>query len=189
VPRKPNPGETLWTPALVERLSELWLSGTASGEIGRRLGISRSSVMGKLRRLDLLCRDRPRMPIRSRWEAARNLLTSNEQVSKPPQKPKKPAKTPDRYFAEFTQKPLPPPPPEPPIGSYTILQLKAGQCRWPQGERPDYQFCGERQASQSSYCESHSAIAHSRGSQRDYDRAAEQALAGKLFASRAGIEQ
>jgi hypothetical protein len=30
-------------------------------------------------------------------------------------------------------------------------------------------------------------MAHNRGSQRDYDRAAEQALAGKLFASRAGV--
>jgi hypothetical protein len=32
-------------------------------------------------------------------------------------------------------------------------------------------------------------MAHNRGSQRDFDRQAEQALAGKLFASRAGIEQ
>jgi hypothetical protein len=30
-------------------------------------------------------------------------------------------------------------------------------------------------------------MAHNRGSQRDYDRMAEQALAGKLFASRAGV--
>jgi hypothetical protein len=130
--------------------------------------------MGKLRRLDLLCRDRPKLPI-------------VRMPRQPEPAPKKPAKSPDRFFAEFTQKPLPPPPPEPPIGRYTILQLKAGQCRWPTGERPDYQFCGQRQASNSSYCLDHAQLSLSRGSQRDYDRAAEQALAGKLFASRAGV--
>jgi hypothetical protein len=115
--------------------------------------------MGKLRRLDLLCRDRPRMPIRSRWEAARTLLKNEQNIEQPPskpQKPKKPAKTPDRYFAEFAAKPPPPPPPpEPPIGSFDLLELRNGHCRWPSGDRAPYKFCGQRQASNSSYCEDH----------------------------------
>ena len=123
--RKPNPGETLWSEALVARLSELWLSGTTSGEIGRRLGITRSSVMGKLRRLDMLCRDRRPPPIR------------------PPQMPvirrnKRPPKTPDRYFAEFAAKPLPPPP----IGSFDLLELRQGHCRWPTNDASPWTFCG-----------------------------------------------
>lgn len=141
--RKPTPGETLWSEALVARLSELWLSGTTSGEIGRRLGITRSSVMGKLRRLDMLCRDRRPPPI------------------KPPQMPvirrnKRPPKTPDRFFAEFAAKPPPPPPPEPAIGSFDLLELRNGHCRWPSsGDGPKWTFCGSPQISGSSYCEEH----------------------------------
>ena len=139
--RKPNPGETLWNEALVARLSDLWLSGTTSGEIGRRLGITRSSVMGKLRRLDMLCRDRrppPSMPLMPKMR--RN---------------KRQPKTPDRYFSEFAQKPPPPPPPEPPIGSFDLLELRNGHCRWPEGDRAPFRFCGEQQMSGSSYCEPH----------------------------------
>jgi hypothetical protein len=110
---------------------------------------------------------------------------------KPPKKPKRPAKTPDRYFAEFAAKPPPPPPPpDPPSGSFSLLDLRHGQCRWPGPEdRAPWTFCGAPQAFDSSYCAEHHAMAHARGSQRDYDRQAEQALAGKLFTSRAGIEQ
>jgi len=164
-----NPGEFDWTPAIVEHLSTLWLSGITGGEIGHRLGVSRSSVMGKLRRLGLLCRDRSRVPIKP-----------------PPQIPqmrenKRPLPPPEPYQA-------PHPPPLPPIGSFALLDLRNGHCRWPCSDGfPPYKFCGAPQASQSSYCEFHFALAHNRGSQRDYDRAAEQALGGKLFASRAGV--
>jgi GcrA cell cycle regulator len=167
--RKPNPGETLWSDALVERLSELWLSGTTSGEIGRRLGISRSAVMGKLRRLDLLCRDRRRPPPSMRSQIPQ-MRTNTRPL--PPPKPYK----------------APPPPPLPPIGSFDLMDLRSGHCRWPCSDGfPPYKFCGAPQASQSSYCSLHFALAHHRGSQRDYDRAAEQALAGKHFFGRAGV--
>jgi len=180
--RPPNPGEILWSEALVARLSELWLSGTTGGEIGRRLGISRSAVMGKLRRLGLLGRARPIVPPKM---PARLLLKSNEQVSKPQKRPhkrnKRPLPPPEPYQA-------PPPPPLPPIGSFGLLDLRNGHCRWPCSDGfPPYKFCGAPQASQSSYCSLHFALAHNRGSQRDYDRQAEQALGGKLFASRAGV--
>jgi GcrA cell cycle regulator len=181
--RKLNPGETLWSDALVARLSELWLAGTTGLEIAGLLGVSRSSVMGKLRRLGLLRQDRPRMPIVRR---VARLLKSSEQSSRPqiPQMRtnKRPLPPPEPYQA-------PPPPPDPPIGSFSLLDLRAGHCRWPEGSRAPYAFCGAPQASQSSYCPEHARLSLSHGSQRDFDRAAEQALAGKLFASRAGIEQ
>lgn len=174
--RPPNPGEILWSEALVARLSELWLSGTTGGEIGRRLGVSRCAVMGKLRRLGLLGAGRT---------APAQLLKTTEQVSKPPQIPqmrrnKRPLPPPEPYQAL-------PPPPLPPFGSFDLLDLRHNSCRWPEGERPDYRFCGRPRHHESSYCKIHYAMAHHRGSQRDYDRQAEQALAGKLFASRAGV--
>jgi len=173
--RTPNPGEILWSEALVERLSELWLAGITGGEIGHRLGISRCAVMGKLRRLGLLGAGR-RMP-------ARLLLKTTEQVSKPKPRPKRanrrPLPPPEPYQA--------PPPPPPAYGTLNLLDLRHNSCRWPEGSRPDYRFCGRPRHHESSYCAEHHAMAHSRGSQRDYDRAAEQALGGKLFASRAGV--
>jgi len=101
--RKPNPGDFLWSDAAIARLTKLWLDGVTSGEIGRLMGITRSSAMGKLRRLDLLCRDRPGMPTVRR--PARLLLKSSEQVSK--RRNKRPLPPPKPYQA-------PPPPPEPP---------------------------------------------------------------------------
>ena len=82
----------------------------------------------------------------------------------------------------------PPPPPVPPIGSFGLLDLRAGHCRWPGPEdRAPWTFCGAPQLFDSSYCKFHHELAHNRGSQRDYDRMAAQALGGKLFASRAGV--
>jgi hypothetical protein len=53
-------------------------------------------------------------------------------------------------------------PPVPPVispktvsFSLTLLELKSGMCRWPQGERAPYRFCGAEQVFGSSYCEEH----------------------------------
>jgi GcrA cell cycle regulator len=143
-----------WTKKRIALLSELWLCGHSSGECARRLGVSRNAAIGKLRRLGLLGRERPQLPtMRLRLPPARMLLKTTEQVSKPPQKPRK----------RQNQRPLPPPepykaptpPPLPPIGSYRLLDLRHNSCRWPEGDGPIYVFCGRPQASQSSYCEEH----------------------------------
>jgi GcrA cell cycle regulator len=157
-----------WTDAQVALLKELWLAGFTGGEIGRRLGISRSAAMGKLRREGMLRQDRPK--------PAQNLLKTGQPGSNPPNK-------------WFPAPPSPPPPPpDPPIGKFGLLDLRHGHCRWPgPQDRPPWTFCGRPRAGESSYCSEHHAMAHNRGSQRDYDRMAEQALAGKLFASRAGV--
>jgi GcrA cell cycle regulator len=176
-----------WTKKRIALLSELWLCGHSSGECARRLGVSRNAAIGKLRRLGLLGRERPQLPtMRLRLPPARMLLKTTEQVSKPPQKPRKrqnqrPLPPPEPYQA-------PPPPPEPPIGSFNLLDLRQGHCRWPGlQDRAPWTFCGAPQVFDSSYCSEHHAMAHNRGSQRDYDRMAAQALGGKLFASRAGV--
>jgi hypothetical protein len=167
--RKLNPGDFDWTDAAIALLSELWLAGNTSGECGRALGVSRSAAIGKLGRLGLLRRERPRM---ATVRPPARLLRIEQPVSKPkpPQKPKKrqntrPLPPPEPYQA-------PPPPPVPPIGSFGLLDLRAGHCRWPgPQDRAPWTFCGAPQASQSSYCSEHHALAHNRGSQRDYDRA------------------
>jgi GcrA cell cycle regulator len=186
VPRKPNPGDYDWTDAAIALLTDLWLCGYSSGECARRLGVSRNAVVGKLGRLNLLRRDRPRLPIMARRVDIQLPTDFPTVINRPPKKPrirqnKRPLPPPEPYQA-------PPPPPLPPIGSFDLMDLRSGHCRWPCSDGfPPYKFCGAPQASQSSYCSLHFALAHNRGSQRDYDRAAEQALAGKHFFGRAGV--
>jgi len=141
-----------WTPTAVTLLTDLWLGGHSGGEIGRQMGLSRSAVMGKLRREGLLCRDRPKLPI-VRMSAL--LLKNVSNIEQPKKTPKKPAKSPDRFFAEFAGKPLPPPPPRPPYGRLKVLDLRHNSCRWPEGDGPIFVFCGRPQAPLSSYCEEH----------------------------------
>jgi len=148
-----NPGETDWTPALVEHLSALWLAGVTSGEIGRLMGISRSSVMGKLRRLNLLRNDhRPLLPRRM---PAQKLLKNCSVLSRTK---KVPHKRHLRRVTDFVTPPPPLPPPEPPIGEFGLLDLRARHCRWPGPEdRPPHTFCGAPRVGESSYCSEHHA--------------------------------
>ena len=48
-----------WTQERVEKLTELWATGLSTSEIGRRLGITKNAVVGKVRRLDLAMRRQP----------------------------------------------------------------------------------------------------------------------------------
>ncbi len=51
-----------WTPERVAELTKLWASGLSASEIGRRLGVTKNSVVGKVRRLDLAMRRQPTTP-------------------------------------------------------------------------------------------------------------------------------
>lgn len=51
-----------WTSERVAQLSKMWATGLSASEIGRRLGITKNSVIGKARRLDLAMRRAPALP-------------------------------------------------------------------------------------------------------------------------------
>lgn len=181
-----DPADFVWADEHVERLKQLWAEGLSASECGARMGVSRNSVIGKIHRLGLSGKyRRPRegrrrmtKPKRDAASESRDLLdlqTAQNSATSPESRDAPPWK---RDLSE-----------EPRRGSFDLLQLRAGMCRWPEGNRAPYSFCGAPQAAQSSYCRKHYALAHSRGSQKDFDRAAEQGLAGKLFASRAGVDE
>jgi GcrA cell cycle regulator len=48
-----------WTPERIDRLTALWTSGATSYACAAELGVSRSTICGKIRRLGLLRCDQP----------------------------------------------------------------------------------------------------------------------------------
>ena len=48
-----------WTDEMVESLKKMWDEGLSTGEIGKRLGVSKNSIVGKVHRLQLVARPSP----------------------------------------------------------------------------------------------------------------------------------
>ena len=48
-----------WTDKMVEDLKIMWKQGLTTGEIGKRLGVSKNSIVGKVHRLQLDARPSP----------------------------------------------------------------------------------------------------------------------------------
>src|ERR1700722_14935000 len=56
-----------WTPDRIDHLTLLWDDGVTTGEIGRRIGVTKNAVIGKVHRLGLVPRViiSPRAPTRN----------------------------------------------------------------------------------------------------------------------------
>ena len=54
-----DPMDSVWTEDLIDTLGKLWAEGLSTAEIGRRLGVSKNSVVGKAHRLSLTPRPSP----------------------------------------------------------------------------------------------------------------------------------
>jgi len=138
-----------WTEERIEQLKKLWGEGFSASECATRLGgITRNSVIGKIHRLGLsgkyrLTREsapRPRRMtatlkvkrMRKENAAAQLLETTEQQVSRPEMPQMRPNKRP-----------------------LLLHDLQPHHCRWPDGDRAPYSFCGAPKAFGSSYCEEH----------------------------------
>ena len=52
----PERVEVTWTPERIERLVALWEEGVTTAEIGRRIGVTKNAVIGKVHRIGLVPR-------------------------------------------------------------------------------------------------------------------------------------
>jgi len=158
-----------WTNTAIARLRQLWSEGLSTAEIGRRLGTSKNSVVGKAHRLDDL-------PARG------NPIKRDEQ--KRCHQPKR--IRPDRRHhtlpmlqsMQETQKVgIPPPqcgavPPQAQPAASPLrtssVPLQPSQrrqpCCWPVGEpgTPGFRYCDEHSVPDKPYCAAHCHLAYQR---------------------------
>ena len=80
-----------WTDEMVENLKKMWDQGLSTGEIGKRLGVSKNSVVGKVHRLQLVGRP---SPIKKKNENSSQKKTSQPSPVTNEKKPQKPAAKP-----------------------------------------------------------------------------------------------
>lgn len=141
-----------WSESLTEQVAELWnrtrLSAT---EIGRKLGRTRNSVLGKINRLGLLGTS-GRIPC----------------VNEYSHKPKKAARRSSsavrlRPRSRSRETALLPPGPEiaTPL-NIPLMQTKDGQCRYMAGE--DRLCCGHPTVYRSAWCHKHFHVVYKHGS-------------------------
>ena len=48
--------DVTWTPERIEQLTTLWEEGITTAEIGRRIGVTKNAVIGKVHRIGLVPR-------------------------------------------------------------------------------------------------------------------------------------
>lgn len=133
--------QTEWTDELKGIVRDLWERGSSASQIARELvannlaspGLTRSAIIGLVHR---------------------NGFTKSETFKKPPRAPRAPRNndgTPASIlklveFEESTQ-------PVEFLG-ISLLDLEAGQCRFPRGDDSPFLFCGQPAKPNSSYCPS-----------------------------------
>ncbi len=164
---------TIWTPARIGTLQELWGSGLSAKEIAARLGsgITRNAVIGKAHRLGLSSRPSPikrgaeKVPgaplVKTRMSAPkamglrRDVMVGSgaynaSQARNTGFEDNEPRGRRDAGYTRTFK------------GSNTASQVQAQQCRWPLGDplKPGFRFCEHTAIPGLSYCYDHACVAY-----------------------------
>ncbi len=152
-----------WTDKMVEDLKVMWKQGLTTGEIGKRLGVSKNSIVGKVHRLQLDARP---SPIKKKEDN-----TPKDTASVPETSPQK-TQTKDKKTADTQEKKEQKNISSTPVttiktekkhdGHVHLTDLDNHTCRWPIGDPKDenFHFCGKKVKIGQTYCEEHAALAY-----------------------------
>ncbi len=158
-----------WTDQMVEDLKKMWKEGLTTGEIGRRLGVSKNSIVGKVHRLGLSGRP---SPIKKKSDTPKPAETTEKKPIKKesffqsatkketpvPENNKNETSDNNRFIStKIESKPLPRK-----DGKVLLTNLDNHTCRWPIGDPKDenFHFCGKRVRLGQTYCDEHAALAY-----------------------------
>lgn len=161
-----------WTPKRVSTLIALWNEGLSTAAIGRRLGVTKNAVVGKVHRLGLPKRQ---SPIRG------DRTNSNRPGPKPRPRAEAQPRTP-RPVVKKAERPMAPKRPpiveveEPKLVGDPISmdELKPSMCSWPIGEpgTEEFRFCGHDKIEGKPYCLYHCQKAYVKSSKKKDPKAA-----------------
>ena len=181
-----------WNDEMIADLKQMWEDGLTTGEIGKRIGVSKNSIVGKVHRLGLSGRPSPikkKIPVEAiitetlissdvKEEAIKapkiEVITPKEELA-PKVAPKKAVvkkssttsktKSSDTIIShqEIFKETK-----KPANGKFTVADLDNHTCRWPIGDPKDddFHFCGKETRFGNTYCDEHSAIAFVRQSKK-----------------------
>jgi len=139
-----------WTDERVAELMRLWEAGRSASEIGRLLGVSKNSVVGKAHRMKLKARPSP---------IKRGSTPQVRRVAVAPIA-RSAAQAPAAPKAVETRVPVQAPAPRP----RTVARAngKGPNCLWPIGDPgdQDFHFCGAPAIPGKPYCDEHCARAY-----------------------------
>jgi len=155
-----------WTDLAKARLRNLWHEGLSTAEIGRRLNVSKNSVIGQAHRLDLpkrpypikysdgqklrrVCAPRPPILPARLSNASCILQTSNAHDTKPESGSSAPTTMPNMPAGTVT--------PSTRMPSYSIAE-----CCWPIGDpgTSNFRFCDGPALPGKPYCSAHARLAY-----------------------------
>jgi GcrA cell cycle regulator len=140
-----------WTDERVTELMRLWEAGRSASEIGRLLGVSKNSVVGKAHRMKLKARPSPIK--RGASPQVRRVAVASI--------PKPAVHAPPAAKPVETRMAAPAPAPRP-ARSVARSNGKGPNCLWPIGDpgEQDFHFCGAPAVHGKPYCDEHCARAY-----------------------------
>lgn len=160
--------ESPWTDVAKAKLRNLWHEGLSTAEIGRRLNVSKNSVIGQAHRLDL-----PKRPYPIKYSDGQ----TPRRISSPPP-PRLPARLSNMAYLQQTStvdetKPevgagVPTPIPAMPPGAVTpsarMPSYRITECCWPIGDpgTSHFRFCDGPALPGKPYCAAHARLAYVR---------------------------
>ena len=164
-----------WTDEMVEDLKRMWKEGLTTGEIGKRMNVSKNTIVGKVQRLGLSGRPSPikkkdgdgKQPVKN---------TPAPETKKKPEAPKAQPQIPvsaplhksaPEKHTVFEPKFMPKAVSKEHSSDKTkhnlsLTELDNHTCRWPLGDPKDdnFRFCGKKVRIGQTYCDEHAAIAY-----------------------------
>lgn len=147
-----------WTPERTNALMALWDEGLPTAEIGRRLGVTKNAVVGKVHRLGLPKRGSP---------ISKERAPSSRPAAPRPAPSSRPAAAPAQLAAPRPEPVAYDPEPErvearPPAKVVKLGALTSEMCSWPIGDpgTEGFRFCGHQAVPGKPYCPEHCAMAY-----------------------------
>lgn len=158
-----------WTVDKIEMLRRLVADGFSASQIAKEIGgVSRNAVIGKATRLKLELKGAT-TPTPSQKSPARKAKAPPRmaRMPKPRSGPEEAARADLKEFLDRAPPAVVDSVSMPKSLGLSLMELGAGDCRWPEGEREHITFCGHNVEAGRSYCPYHVRLSRGKGTESE----------------------